>query len=136
MQRRPSIDLVALAFRAYLAGVAFLGASLLIGIWRVERIRRGAEVDVAGTKLANDAARAQGMSGGIEVAVSPALAVPITFAWTHPVILLPAAIREWNEEEQERAIRHEVEQIARGDWATQIVSRLACVLYWPHPSIA
>jgi ankyrin repeat protein len=33
------------------------------------------------------------------------------------------------------AIRHELEHIARGDWATQIASRLACAVYWPHPFV-
>jgi ankyrin repeat protein len=32
-----------------------------------------------------------------------------------------------------RAIRHELEHIARGDWATHILARVALALYWPHP---
>ena len=34
-----------------------------------------------------------------------------------------------------RAIRHEIEHIARFDWLTQVVARLACVVYWPHPFV-
>lgn len=134
-QPGPRRNLVALASRAYLAGAALLILSLLVGIRRVHRLRRGAEVSVAGTRLANEAARANGMKGGIEVAISPELAVPITFGSARPVILLPASTKEWGEEELARAIRHELEHIARGDWATQIVSRVACALYWPHPFV-
>ena len=73
------------------------------------------------------------MPGGIEVAVSTELAVPITFGWAHPVILLPAETLEWERPELGRAIRHELEHIARGDWATHILSQVALALYWPHP---
>lgn len=128
-------SLAYLASRAYAAGAAALILSLLLGIRRVHRLCRGAEVSVAGTRLANEAARANGMKGGIEVAISPELAVPITFGSARPVILLPSSTKEWGKEELARAIRHELEHIARGDWATQIVSRLACALYWPHPFV-
>ncbi len=96
-------------------------------------MRRDGEVSVAGTRLANEAARREGMPGGIEVAVSTELAVPITFGWTRPVILLPAEAAEWAPAEMQRAIRHELEHIARGDWATHILARAALALYWPHP---
>jgi ankyrin repeat protein len=114
-------------------GVAWLGASLLIGIGRLFRLGSRADVSVAGTRLANEMARAERLRGGIEVVVSSRLAVPMTFGWTHPVILLPAETAQWGEAELARAIRHELEHIARGDWTTHIVSRLALALYWPHP---
>jgi beta-lactamase regulating signal transducer with metallopeptidase domain len=117
----------------YLIGVAGLSMSLLVGIARLHRLRRRADVSVAGTRLANQMARAEGGSGGIEVAVTPALAVPITFGWAHPVILLPAETAGWDERELGRAVRHELEHVTRGDWATHVVSRLALAFYWPHP---
>jgi beta-lactamase regulating signal transducer with metallopeptidase domain len=121
-----------------LSGIYLLGAigfcvSLLAGIGRLHRVRGNAEVSVAGTRLANETARREGMPGGIEVAVTTELAVPMTFGWTHPVILLPAEAMDWEPAEMARAIRHELEHIARGDWATHILSRVALALYWPHP---
>jgi ankyrin repeat protein len=125
--------LLGAAYPIYLLGVAALGLSLAAGIVRLYRVRRRAEVSVAGTRLANDAARRQGLAGGIEVAVSSELAVPITFGWAHPVILLPAETAEWAEPELDRAIRHELEHIARGDWAAHVMARFALAVYWPHP---
>lgn len=122
-------------YAIYFGGVALSIASLLGGLWRVSRLRRAARVSVTGTRLANEMARSLGRRGGIEVVVSSELAVPITFGSAHPVILLPAATADWSEEELRRAIRHEIEHIARGDWATQIVSRLALAVYWPHPLV-
>ena len=131
--RIPTIGLLDAVYGIYLLGVAGFGASLLAGIGRLHRIRRNAEVSVAGTRLANETARQIGMPRGIEVAVTTELAVPITFGWTHSVILLPAEAVDWDPAETARAIRHELEHIARGDWATHILSRAALALYWPHP---
>lgn len=117
----------------YLLGVAGSGASFLVALGRLHRVSRRAEVSVAGTRLANEAARREGLPGGIEVAVSTELAVPIAFGWARPAILLPAETSEWSEHELGRAVRHEVEHVARGDWAAHVVSRIALALYWPHP---
>jgi beta-lactamase regulating signal transducer with metallopeptidase domain len=126
-------DVMEGALAIYALGLAGLLASLLVGIFRLYGVRARAEVSVTGTRLANEMARAEGRGPGIEVAVSSALAVPITFGWTHPVILLPEETAEWDEQALGRALRHELEHITRADWATHVVSRIALALYWPHP---
>ena len=128
-----SIGLTGVAIVLYGVGVAGFGIALLAGIARLRRVSRDAEVSVAGTRLANEAARREGMAGGIQVAVSSELAVPITFGWSSPVILLPAEAARWETSDMARAIRHELEHIRRGDWAIHILSRAALALYWPHP---
>jgi beta-lactamase regulating signal transducer with metallopeptidase domain len=131
--RFPGVRLVDVAYGIYLMGAAGLVASLLTGIWRLRGVCRRAEVSVQGTRLANETARQLGLPGGIEVALSSELAVPMTFGWTHPVILLPQETADWGPAELARALRHELEHIARGDWAIQVVSHAALALYWPHP---
>jgi bla regulator protein blaR1 len=133
--RVPGRSLLQAAGALYLLGAAALGTVLLNGIWRLHRLRQRAEVSVAGTRVANNMARDLGMPGGIEVAVSPELAVPMTFGWTHPVMLLPAEAAQWDEAAQARALRHELEHVTRGDWATHLLSRVALALYWPHPLV-
>ncbi|HEX6738310.1 MAG TPA: ankyrin repeat domain-containing protein [Vicinamibacteria bacterium] len=128
------LDLARIALGGYLAGVAACAAVPLLGLWRMRGVRRAAEVSVPGTRLANDMARELGLDGGIEVAVSQELAVPLTFGWTEPVILLPAEADEWDEAERGRALRHELEHIARGDWAAHLLARAALALYWAHPA--
>jgi bla regulator protein blaR1 len=127
------VDLGRVAIGLYLAGAAAFAAVPLLGLWRLGGVRRRADVSVAGTRLANEMARGLGLPGGIEVAVSQELAVPLTFGWTQPVILLPAETAAWDEEERGRALRHELEHIARGDWATHLVARAALALYRGHP---
>jgi beta-lactamase regulating signal transducer with metallopeptidase domain len=129
------IDLAQIAYAVYFAGAAYLLLSLLRGIVRVSRMAARAEVSVEGTRLANELARSLDMHGGIEVALSGETAVPVTFGWSRPVILLPRGSEEWSAAELERALRHEVEHIVRRDWPTQLVSRLALAVYWPHPFV-
>ena len=117
----------------YLAGAGVFLLGLATGIVRLVRLRARAEVSVPGTRLANELARGEGRRDGIEVLTSPELAVPLTFGWSHPVILLPAETAAWNEEEMMRALRHEIEHVARRDWAIQVLSRVALAVYWIHP---
>ncbi|HSP13598.1 MAG TPA: M56 family metallopeptidase [Thermoanaerobaculia bacterium] len=122
---KPSINFIDLATGIYVAGVVLFIAPLLSGIWCVHRLRRHAEFSIPRTQLTN----------GIEVSVSRELAVPMTFGFRHPVILLPSETNHWTDQEVLRCIRHELAHVARGDWPAQIVSRLVCALYWPHPFV-
>jgi beta-lactamase regulating signal transducer with metallopeptidase domain len=129
--RMPGAGQIALAL--YLAGAVALAASLLAALLRLRRMHATAEVSVPATQLAQSIAREGGLPGGIEVAVTERLAVPVTFGWPHPVILLPAQATAWDAAALARALRHELEHVARGDWATQLMARAALALYWPHP---
>jgi hypothetical protein len=100
---------------------------------RLYRLRAGADVSVEGTRLAREIADQDGIRRSIEVVISPHLAVPMTFGWERATILLPADAIEWAPKELRDAIRHELEHVVRRDWLTQILSRLACAVYWPHP---
>ena len=127
------VDALTVLAAVYGTGVAVFLLALAIGIGRLRRLRARAEVSVSGTRLANELARREGARDGIEVVTSPELAVPLTFGWSHPVILLPAETGAWNEEEMMRALRHEIEHVRRADWAAQVLSRVALAAYWLHP---
>lgn len=133
--QKRTFDLASVAFQIYVAGAGLFLLSLLAGIARLYHLRESSDVSVAGTRLANDMAEAEGMRRGIEVVITPQLAVPMTFGLSRPTILLPAETSEWDEDSLRRAIRHELEHIVRADWVTQVFSRAACALYWPHPLV-
>jgi beta-lactamase regulating signal transducer with metallopeptidase domain/ankyrin repeat protein len=128
---RPSMG--AIVGGLYGAGVLAVLASLLAGVARLYRLRDRSEVSVGGTRLANAIARREGARIGIEVLTSHELAAPLTFGSARPVILLPAEAGAWDEGEMARALRHEIEHVARRDWAIQIAARVAFALYWAHP---
>ena len=117
----------------YAAGAAASVLALASGIARLLRLRARGEVSVVGTRLANELARREGARDGIEVLTSAELAVPLALGLSRPVILLPAETAAWSEEEMMRALRHEIEHVTRGDWAAQVLSRVALAVYWIHP---
>ncbi|MCO5351155.1 MAG: M56 family metallopeptidase [Bryobacteraceae bacterium] len=52
-----------------------------------------------------------------------------------PVILLPAAAREWSEERLRVVLAHERMHVLRGDPAWFTAARVAAALWWPHPLV-
>jgi BlaR1 peptidase M56/ankyrin repeat protein len=74
---------------------------------------------------------------GLEVrlGISPAVAVPVTFGWRRPVVLLPEAARGWEEEQLREALLHELAHVRRHDWALQMIARAVRALHWFDPLV-
>lgn len=91
----------------YLAGVAWFGARLLGGslrALRLARTRNGARVTT-----------------------------PVTVGWFRPRILLPAAARDWTEDQLACVWAHEQAHARRRDPLVQWLAQLNRALYWFHP---
>ncbi len=63
------------------------------------------------------------------------LTVPTTWGIFRPIILLPENIKKYSEDCLRVILLHETAHISRFDWLTQLVSRLACVVYWFNPLV-
>jgi hypothetical protein len=61
--------------------------------------------------------------------------VPLTFGFRRQTIVMPPIAKKWDAEAIRRALRHELEHVRRDDWTMQLVARVACALYWPHPMV-
>lgn len=68
-----------------------------------------------------------------EFRAAETIAVPVTFGWRTPVILLPADWHEWTTDKLDLVLAHELSHIQRGDYLIRIVSALNKSLYWFHP---
>jgi beta-lactamase regulating signal transducer with metallopeptidase domain len=64
---------------------------------------------------------------------SPEIPVPVCMGSIHPCILLPDHAPAWPAEQLESVLTHELAHIARRDVLWQMLSRLACAIYWLHP---
>src|SRR3569832_443497 len=116
-------------------GVLFILGTLAAGVIRLRRWAAAGEVWLDGTRLATDVACASGIRRAVLVVLAPDIAVPLTFGFRRQTIVLPAAALEWEESSLRRALRHELEHVRRDDWALQLLGRVACALYWPHPLV-
>ena len=71
----------------------------------------------------------------IELRQTDELAIPATFGFFRPVILLPTGWSEWTEEEIAAVLAHEVAHVRRGDYLQRLVARLGEAFYFYHPLV-
>lgn len=61
--------------------------------------------------------------------------VPVTWGIVYPVILLPVAADEWDEEQRIAVLTHELAHIKRFDALSQLLAQLTLSLLWFHPLV-
>jgi beta-lactamase regulating signal transducer with metallopeptidase domain len=59
--------------------------------------------------------------------------MPMTFGIRRPVILLPAAAKDWPVEKRRLVLLHELAHVRRGDALMQLIMQFAYALHWPNP---
>lgn len=121
----------------YLIGVAVVVTRTLVAWLRLRRdVDRTGIVDSALNRfVASDmSARTRGRSP--RVIVSPSVAVPMTWGWLRPVIVLPSAWGSaWSASDKRMALVHELAHVRSGDWAFYVAGRVVCALLWFHPGV-
>jgi bla regulator protein blaR1 len=106
---------------------------ILSSTLRLRRIRRSAILWLPLLPELNRLAAEAGVSRTVHLMLSPGVSSPVTYGVLQPAIVLPEDAVEWGIEDLQRALTHEIEHVRRGDWLVQLLSRLACALYWFHP---
>jgi len=76
-----------------------------------------------------------GIRRHVDVLLHEALAGPMTCGAVRPAILLPLDAPNWDSEDLNRAMVHEMEHVIRRDWVIHCVARAVCGLYWFHPLV-
>ncbi|MGO9108111.1 MAG: M56 family metallopeptidase [Thermoguttaceae bacterium] len=72
----------------------------------------------------------------VELRMSDAVSVPMTFCWRAPVILVPGdCLSTCDQTQRDAIVVHELTHIAHGDFFWQAMTRLAAALYWMHPLV-
>jgi bla regulator protein blaR1 len=122
-----------LFFLLYVGGVVMVGGRLLAGLWTLRRWTRGAsEVEAPEWRDALD--RAGGGSLGIRLLACEEAGSPLSWGLLRPVILLDRdTLRA--PAEADAILAHEVAHVARSDWPSLILSRLAVALFWFNPLV-
>ncbi len=70
---------------------------------------------------------------GVRVAFSDEVSVPVVIGVWRPVLLLPVDAVEWDAGLRRAVALHELAHVARWDGLSQLVSQLACAVYWFVP---
>lgn len=119
----------------WLIGVVVFLMPVVVGSWQVRRLRRQASPWTEGQALVHTMASALGVRRRIDTSLHGAVTGPMTCGVIRPSIILPAGARQWDEPSLRRALRHELEHVARWDFLTLCLSRIVCAGYWFHPVV-
>lgn len=122
----------------YLAGVGLLLVRLL-GSWlrATGLVRSSAAIANADWNRALDEERRRlGVIRRVELRSSAEIGVPLFVGWRRPTILLPERLaRSASRLTMRAALLHELAHARRGDYAWNLLLRLAQAIYWPHPLV-
>lgn len=120
----------------YLLGTVGLLAYLAIGSLRARALRRGSrrlDSEPGWRGLVASLREALGIRRPVSVSATDRIAVPLAWGARRPTVLLPAAAEAWDGAQRRDVLVHELAHVARHDWLSQLLARVACALYWFHP---
>ncbi len=109
----------------YLAIALLLGTRIAIGYSLGIRLVRSAR--------SIDRNELPGQKANVRYLYSEHVAVPMTFGWLRPAVLLPAGFRSWETRKLTAALDHEHAHVTRWDFATTFVASLTRTVYWLNP---
>lgn len=117
------------------AGAVVFGGLLLISLAATAARARKATLVTAGALAweLDDLCRTLGVRRAVRLVVRDGGAMPMTWGFRSPVVLLPRAAEHWPPSRRRAVLLHELAHVQRCDWLTQLAARLACVLYWWNP---
>ena len=130
----PRVDWIALASRAWLAGVIVSFAVLLIGtVWLTWLTSRATDADSQWQAAADEVRRRLGIRRQIRIAVTQHPALLVTWGVIAPVILLPGNASRWPAERKHLVLAHEMAHFVRRDWLIQLFAEMLRAINWFNP---
>ncbi|HEY6362406.1 MAG TPA: M56 family metallopeptidase [Vicinamibacterales bacterium] len=121
----------------YAAGLLFLLARLIGECLSVQRVARRAipVSDPEWTRLLQECAGHVGIRRTVRLLRSREQTMPVAFGAWRAAILIPAVADMWAGDRRRAVLLHELAHVARFDCLTQLLTAVACALYWMHPGV-
>src|SRR5262249_12823118 len=116
-------------------GAALAVAWILSGCLSLHLLRRQSRPLTEGPAAAMlaELTAALGIRRRVRLLESDRRAIPMTWGWWRPVVLLPAEAATWSAERLRHVLLHELGHVRRWDCVTQMLAHCMRGLYWFHP---
>jgi TonB family protein len=124
-----------LLLAGWMAGAAIFLLPVAMGLWQVRSLRRSALPWRQGQSAAERLTGPAGIRRPVSVLLHDTLSGPMTCGVIHPAIVLPDDAGNWQPDDLDRALVHELEHVRRFDWLCHCLARTVCALYWFHPLV-
>ena len=119
----------------WMAGAVFFLLRIMTGLRQVHLLRRSGLPWRHGQSIVQRLAQDAGINRHVALLLHESLPAPVTCGVLHPAIVLPPDAQNWEGQDLNRAILHELEHVRRGDWVSHCVARVVCAAYWFHPLV-
>lgn len=133
---RSRLPLPTVVLGLWLVGAVTLLMRTGVGFLATRRLRRSAAppVDAEWVRLAVDLTGQLGLTRPVRVLSSSGAAMPMTWGWWRPVVLVPTT-GDWSTVRKRVVLLHELSHVARHDCVWQFVANLAVSAYWFNPLV-
>ena len=120
---------------AWSAGALPLLAGPLIGRLVLRSSMRGARPldQNEWAELVRETSSRVGIRRRVLLLRSDRAAMPMTWGWLRPVVMLPAEADQWPPGRRRDVLVHELAHVRRLDCLTQCLAQVACAVYWFNP---
>jgi TonB family protein len=132
--RSSRISLSALLLTGWAMGSLLFLLPVIVGLLQLRALRRSGRPWHRGESVARQLAADIGIHHRVEVVLN-AMPGPGTCGFLRPIIMLPADVETWHDDDLRRALIHELEHVRRDDWTIQCLARVVCACYWFHPLV-
>jgi hypothetical protein len=119
----------------WLVGVVIAQAAMTRSLWRVRRLTRSADrpPDAAWHAAARSISAQLGLRRPVRLLESASIDVPMAGGLRQLVVYLPHAAREWDDEQRDIVLAHELAHLRSHDPLRHLLARVALSAYWFHP---
>ena len=134
---RPHLSVASVFAILWLALATLMLARLAVANARVSSWRRSSRSveDPKWLALLRRLSREHGIDRPIVLIENDETDVPVTWGIVYPVVLIPSATEQWDEDQRIAVLTHELAHVKRFDAFTQLLAQLALALLWFHPLV-